>query len=181
MNDGKVTYLSLTYKTVVVHTVTYVVVGLLAFTLLDYRRLLAEPSLRTLLRRTDDPWVMAGPLFQPLRGLLFALAFYPLREVLFGQRYGWLVLWLELVVLGILSTFGPVPGSVEGLVYTVWPLWAQMIGLPEVLVQSLALSAVLYYWVNHPDKRWLSWALGVVFLVALLLPVVGLLSGRGAR
>ncbi len=29
---------------------------------------------------------MAGPLFQPIRGLLFAIAFFPLRSVLFGQR-----------------------------------------------------------------------------------------------
>src|SRR5215831_13182650 len=102
MTHGRLSLLTLTVKTVTVHTVTYSLVGLLAFTVLDYGRLFAEPHMKAVMRQTDDPWVMAGPLFQPVRGLLFALAFYPLREVLFSRKGGWLVLWLELVILGIL-------------------------------------------------------------------------------
>src|SRR5215472_16415488 len=149
MKDRQPSCLTVVLKTVVVHTVTYFVIGFLAFTLLNYQRLYAEPPLNTLMRQTNNPWVMAGPLFQPIRGLLFGLAFYPLREVLFGKAHGWLILWVELVVLGIVSPFGPSPGSVEGMIYTVWPLRSHLIGLPEVLLQSLALSAVLYYWMNH--------------------------------
>jgi hypothetical protein len=29
------------------------------------------------MRPITDSWVMAGPLFQPVRGLIFALVFYP--------------------------------------------------------------------------------------------------------
>jgi hypothetical protein len=83
---------------------------------------------------------------------LFALAFYPLKEIVFGKAKGWLVLWLELSVLGILSPFGPSPGSVEGMIYTAWPLNLHVIGLPEVLLQSLALSVILHYWVSRPDR-----------------------------
>jgi hypothetical protein len=99
MADGKVSLVILTLKTVTVHTVTYSLVGFLAFTVLDYGRLFAEPPMKVVMRQTDDPWVMAGPLFQPVRGLLFAMAFYPLRDVLFGRKGGWLVMWLELAVL----------------------------------------------------------------------------------
>jgi hypothetical protein len=121
---------------------------------------------------------MAGPLFQPIRGLLFALAFYPLREILFGEARGWLVLWLELTVLGILSPFGPSPGSAEEIIYTSWPLNLHLIGLPEVLLQSLALSVILHYWVNRLDHHWVNWVLGVAFVLVLLFPVLGLLSRR---
>jgi hypothetical protein len=106
MMDRNHSFVTLTVKTVTVHTVTYFFVGLLAFFVLDYRRWFAEPQMKAVMRPTDDPWVMAGPLLQPIRGLLFALAFYPLREVLFARKAGWLVLWLELVILGILSPFG---------------------------------------------------------------------------
>jgi hypothetical protein len=34
------------------------------------------------MRPMTDPLVIAGPLFQPLRGLVFALVFYPLRDCL---------------------------------------------------------------------------------------------------
>src|SRR5262245_49864224 len=103
----------LTVKTIAVHTVTYFVMGLIAFNLFDYAGLFAQPGLAGFFRQTDDPVIAAGPLLQPIRGALFALALYPLREIIFGRRYGWLILWWLLVALGILSTFGPSPGSVE--------------------------------------------------------------------
>ena len=129
------------------------------------------------MRQTNEPIVMAGPLFQPIRGFLFAVAFYPLRSVLFGQKNGWLAMWLVLVMVGILSTFGPSPGSVEGMIYTVFPIRLQLFGMSEVLLQSLLLSTILCHWVNHPEKRWLNWLFGVAFFLVLLLPTLGLLLG----
>src|SRR5687768_1752728 len=154
----------LTLKTVVVHTITYFVAGFLAYTLGGYEKTFSQPPLSYLMRPTSDPWVMAGPLFQPVRGVVFGLAFYPLRNVLFARPRGWLTLWWLLLALGVLSTFGPAPGSVEGLIYTIIPPLDQILGLWEVLLQSLLLSGILFYWVNHPEKRWLNWTLGAVFL-----------------
>jgi hypothetical protein len=181
MAEGKVSLVTLMVKTVAAHTVTYSLVGFLAFTVLDYGRLFAEPHMKVVMRQTDDPWVMAGPLFQPVRGLLFAVAFYPLRGILFSRKDGWLVLWLELVILGILSPFGAAPGSVEGMIYTIWPVRSHVIGLPEVLLQSLLLSVVLCYWVRHPEQKWLSWTLGILLVLVLLLPALGLITRVGSE
>jgi hypothetical protein len=70
------------------------------------------------MRQMNDPLVMAGPLFQPLRGLVFATVFYPLRERLFCRRDGWLVMSWILIGVGILSTFSAATGSIEGMIYT---------------------------------------------------------------
>ena len=172
----RLTLSSLTVKTVVVHTVTYFVAGILAYTLGGYEKTFAQPPLSYFMRPTSDRLVMAGPLFQPLRGIIFALAFYPLRSVLFGERRGWLILWWLLLALGVLNTFGPAAGSVEGLIYTVIPPLTQMRGLWEVLLQSFLFSGVLFHWVNHPEKRWLNWTLGIAFGIVLVLPVLGLLT-----
>jgi hypothetical protein len=165
----------LTLKTVVVHTITYFVAGFLAYTLGGYEKTFSEPPLSYLMRPTSDPWVMAGPLLQPVRGVVFALAFYPFRNVLFGRRRGWLTLWWLLLALGVLSTFGPAPGSVEGLIYTIIPPMAQILGLWEVLLQSLLFSVILFYWVAHPGKPWLDWTLGIAFAIVMILPLLGLL------
>jgi hypothetical protein len=178
MPPGRPSLGEVVFKTMVTHTVTYFLIGLAAFWSFDYARKFAEPGVRSLMRQTHEPVVMAGPLFQPIRGLLFGLAFYLLREPLFAVRAGWLVLWLVLVVVGILGTFGPAPGSVEGMVYTTLPLRFHLQSLPEIVVQALALAALLWYWVNHPAKRWLTWSLGAAFVAALLLPALGLLAGR---
>lgn len=87
-------------------------IGLSAFFIFDYSTQFAETDLRLLMRPTTHPLVMAGPLFQPIRGFLFGIAFFLLRDFLFGKPRGWLTLWIVLVIIGILSTFGPAPGSI---------------------------------------------------------------------
>lgn len=168
-------FLQLAAKAIVAHTITYFLMGLLAATFLDYAARFARPEMACWMRPVSDPLVMAGPLFQPIRGLIFALVFYPLRESLFGKRNGWLVMWWTLVGLGILSTFGPPPASIEGMIYTIIPIADQLTGLLEVVPQALLLSVILFYWINHPEKRWLNWVLGTVFFLVLLLTALGLL------
>lgn len=163
-------------KAVMVHTVSYFLVGILALWLFDYRELYASPDMAALMRQTSDPLVMAGPVLQPLRGVVFALAIYPLREIVFTGPRGWLVLWWLFVALGIVSTFGPTPGSIEGLIYTVIPVPRQLLGLVEVGLQSLLLAFGLVYWVNHPEQRWFGRFVTVAFVLAILLPLAGLLA-----
>jgi hypothetical protein len=177
VSDRQVRFAQLAMATIVVHSVTYFVVGLLALWLFDYGALFAESDMAGVMRPTTHPLVMAGPLFQPLRGLVFALAVYPLREIVFARTRGWLVLWGLFVALGIISTFGPAPGSIEGLIYTVISVPHQLRGLIEVIVQSLLLAFGVVYLVNHPQKRWLQWLMIVAFAVVMLLPLAGLLAG----
>ncbi|NIM48043.1 MAG: hypothetical protein GTN78_00570 [Gemmatimonadales bacterium] len=177
MSNQHPRFSQLAITTIVVHTVTYSVVGILAFWLFDYGELYARPDLAGLMRQTNDPIIMAGPAFQPLRGLVFALAIYPLREIVFARPRGWLVLWGLFVALGIVSTFGPAPGSIEGLIYTVVSVPHQLLGLVEVVVQALLLAFGVVYGVNHPEKHWLNRLMIVVFALLILLPLAGLLAG----
>ena len=175
MNTKKSSLAGLAWKSLILHTVTYFLAGLIAANLFHYEGLFAIPSMAGFMRPYNSVWVMLGPLFQPLRGILFALAFYPLRENLFNRKYGWLTIWGLLVIIGILSTYGPTPGSIEGMLYTQVPLWAHLRGLPEVLLQSFAYSLALHYWINHPGKRWIAWVLVVMFCILMAFPILGLL------
>lgn len=174
VNRGMVSFTDLSIKTIVVHTATYFIMGLLAMQFLDYAHQFAQPGLQTYMRPLSDPLVAAGPLFQPIRGLLFAIAFYPLREILFFRKKGWAVMWLLLVTLGILSTFGPSPGSIEGVIYTSRPLQLQVFGLPEVILQSLFLSAILCYWITHPQNKRLAFSMWILFAAALAASILGI-------
>jgi hypothetical protein len=180
VNSKPCTFWEVVIKTVVTHTVTYFLVGLLTFTALDYARKFSETDLKLLMRPTSDRMVMAGPLFQPIRGLLFGVVLFWLREPLFGAKHGWLVLWALLVVVGVVGTFGPAPGSLEGLIYSKLSLKSHMLALPEIILQPLLLAVVLEYWVRHPEKKWMNWCLGIAFALAMLLPILGLLTNREA-
>ena len=177
MDKPQPRFLPLALKTIVSHSITYFVMGALAAHFLNYAAAMARPD--SGMRQITDPWVIAGPLFQPLRGLVFALVFYPLRECLFGRKYGWLLMGWMLIALGILSTFGPASGSIEGMIYTPVPIRFQLRGGLEVVPQALLLSALLCYWVNHPEKKWLNWLLGIIFFVLMTMPVLALLMRKG--
>ena len=181
MNENRITLINLTLKAIVAHTITYFLVGLVAFNIFNYAADFAQPEMSTWMRQTNEPIIALGPALQPIRGILFALAFYPLREVLFKRKNGWLITWWLLVSLGILSTFGPAPSSVEGMIYTTLPIRDQLSGgLLEILTQSFLFSALLYYWVNNPEKRWMNWLLGIVFGLVVLMSIMGYLVASGS-
>jgi hypothetical protein len=177
MQPTRPTFSETVIKTIIVHTVTYFIMGVVAFTLLDYSSLYSGAGVSGFLRPTSDRLVMAGPLFQPLRGLLFGAILYLLREPFFHRRNGWLTLWATLVVIGIFGTSVAGPGSLEGVVYTTVPLSFHLKNLPEVIIQTFLFSGMISYWINHPEKKWLNWVLGVVFFLVLLFPALGVLLG----
>jgi hypothetical protein len=174
MEQPSLRFRDLAAKTMVCHTISYFTMGVLASHFLHYAEEFDKPGSGML--PVTSPWVMAGPLFQPIRGLIFASVFWPVRTCLFGRKNGWMVMSWMLVAIGILSTFAAASGSVEGMIYTPSPALAQTRGWLEVAPQALLLSALLCYWIGHPGRKWLSRLLGTVFFVMMALPVLGLLS-----
>jgi hypothetical protein len=177
IHDSGPRFAGLALKAIVVHSITYFIMGALAAHFLNYAASFAAPG--SGMRPMTSSWVMAGPLFQPIRGVVFATVFYMLRGSLFGQRFGWLRMSWMLIAIGILSTFGPASGSLEAMVYTPVPILAQMRGWLEVVPQAMLLSALLCYWVNHPAKKWLNWLLGTVFVLMMAMSILGLLMRKG--
>ena len=163
-------------KSAVAHTVSYFLVGWLASSWLDYGQWFAESRLHCFMRPISDPMVMAGPLFQPLRGALFGAVFYGIRASGLRSSRGWLTMWLLLVALGIVNTFGPTAGSIEGVVFTTLSWSDHVRGLPEVVLQSLLLSLLVFYWLRAPQTRWWNRTLGAAFVASIALPILGLLA-----
>lgn len=175
----KPTFLSITLKTTLTHTVTYFLMGLAALLLLGYADKYADPSVAVLMRQTTDPLVAAGPLFQVIRGALFGIVVFLLRDLVLERKNGWLTLWAVLVIVGVISPFGAAPASIEGMTYTTLPLWFHISGLPEILLQSLLLAGIATWWINHPQNKWMGWLMGVIFVIILLLGTAGVLAGLG--
>ncbi len=176
MEHPQIRFPALAAKTMVSHTLTYFLMGALAYHFFNYAATMNQSG--SGMHPTTSVWVMLGPLLQPIRGMVFALVFWPFRESLFGKKNGWLLMGWMLVGLGILGTFGAPGGSLEGLIYTTTPVLIQLRGLLEVVPQALLLSALLCFWMKHPEKKWLNVLLGIVFFIVMALPVIGLLARR---
>ena len=168
-------------KTAVVHTVTYFMAGVAAYTLFDYPDLLANTALGTNFRPLSHPMVLAGPLLQPIRGAVFGWVFYLLRGPFFG-RNGWLIMWATLFVFGVFGTFAAPAGSIEGAIYLTIPLWLHFATLPEITIQPLLLSFFVFQWVTHPEKKWLGRAFWVAFFAVASVSALAFVAGlRGAE
>jgi hypothetical protein len=159
------------------HIVTYFVAGVLAYTLLDYRGLFSSAQFACYMRPIDSRWVAAGPALQVIRGVIFAMALYPFRHVFLDAARGWLPLWGLLVGLAVLSTAGPCPGSVEGMIYTQVPALSQLRGLPEVMAQTLVFSWLLVGWYRRPHRAW-GLVIGTLAVLGVLMSLAGALLPR---
>jgi hypothetical protein len=120
MQDSQHRFLPLAARTVVCHTLTYFVMGALAYHFLHYADFINDPRSGT--KPASSLWVLLGAPLQVFRGILFASVFYPLRGRLFGNRNGWLLMAWMLIGIGILGTFAAPAGSLEGFIYTTTPV-----------------------------------------------------------
>src|SRR6185369_11999582 len=103
MQDSRVRFLTLAAKTVVCHTITYFIMGFLAFKFLHYADVINRAD--SGMKPTTSLWVTLGAPLQVLRGVLFAAVFYPFRERFFGRKDRWLLMSWVLIGIGILGTF----------------------------------------------------------------------------
>jgi hypothetical protein len=166
-------------RTTACHVVTYFIFGAIAFYAFDYATAFASANLSCYMLPTSSKWVALGPALQVFRGLIFALALYPFRRVFLESRRGWLSLWGLLLGLSILSSAGPSPGSVEGLIYTRIPWLDQLVGLREVVAQTLAFSYLLVAWYQRPRRAWGA-VIGVLAVLAILLSIAGAVAPQPA-
>lgn len=150
---GIKTFLSFIYKVMVVHTLTYFMFGFIMSNLFNYKELFELDIIKDFMRPLNSPYVFAGPFLQPIRGLLFAIGLWPLRSIIFERKYGWLILWNLFIMIGILGTAAAAPGSMEGVIYSKLPIYFHLIGLPEMVLQTLTFSLILIWWVNRPAKQ----------------------------
>jgi len=167
---------SILYRTIISHTVTYFAAGIAASILLGYSARMIRPDIAPIIRKISDPILTASPLFQPFRAALLAIVFYLLRDVLFRNRKGWLILWCLLVVVGVLAPFSACWGGLEGMIFFNLPIKDHIAGWPEVFSQTLFFSVILTCWVNHPNSKRLGVIMLAGFILTMLLPVMALLK-----
>jgi hypothetical protein len=138
-------------KSILVHTITYFIFGLILSNFFDYQSLFEKEIIRDFMRGYDSPLIMLGPFLQPVRGFIFALGIWPIRSIIFEKKTGWAILWNIIIVFGIISTPSAAPASIEGMIYSKLPLWYHFIGYPEILLQTLVYSLWLFFWIRKKN------------------------------
>lgn len=134
-------FLAFALRVIIAHTLTYFIIGMIMSNVFDYREVFKREIIRDYMLPMDQHNILGGPYMQPLRGLIFAIGLWPLRSFLVEKKRGWLILWGLIVTIGILSTPAASPSSIEGMLYTKIPMWYHLMGLPEIMLQTLVFGS----------------------------------------
>lgn len=134
--------ISFIIKVMAIHTLTYILSGIIFKSVFDYDTLFQLDGVRTYMKNLNTNAVAIGPIIQILRGILLGLVLLPFRTVIYS-KLGWFYLWSLLIIVGVISPYGAAPGTIEGVVYTTIPLKFHLTMLPEIIVQTLVFSILV--------------------------------------
>jgi hypothetical protein len=143
------------------HVITYFLAGAIAYPLLTQGYYVGpHPIFKIFLRTEAEPelWGHAVTWFLPaqfLRGLLMAAALYPFLDTLMSWSFRKRFLSISglYIVFGFWAAAVAAPGTIEGMVY-MRPVFTPMVHLkvqPEVILQGLALGAIVALWMGPPS------------------------------
>jgi hypothetical protein len=143
-------------KVIVAHTVTYFVVGAVAYQWLTKQFYEGDHAVFASFMRTPaepEIWRHVMQWFLPaqiLRGFVLAAVLYPLFDTMAGwsrMKRFWTLAGLYLWI-GFWAATTAAPGTIEGLVYNrpEITLCAHLTVQPEIVIQGLALAAWLARW-----------------------------------
>jgi hypothetical protein len=133
-------------KVILAHFITYMACGMLFMTLLNYENYIELIGFKSM-DELNPLMIMLG---QIVRGILLGFVVWWIKDSIIGKKHGWFKLWAILVIVGIISTYGPAPGSIEGFIYLDnshledVPLRMNL-SILEVLVQPLLFSIIVTY------------------------------------
>ncbi len=138
-------------KVMAIHVLTYCICGFAFLLIFQYQSTMTSVGMRD----TNSLIVGMAPLFQILRGLLFGIVLWLLRDSFVGKKYGWLIIWIVVTVIGIINTPAPAPCSIEYFIYyepTTTAMNLEIGGTLEIFTQTLLFS-ILSYLAVKPFSR----------------------------
>ena len=138
-------------KVMVIHVLTYIACGMLSMALFDYQSSVSQIGMRD----TNSLIVGLAPIFQILRGCLFGVVLWIVRDAFLSKKNGWLIIWIMILIFGVFNTPATSPGSIEYFIYCepvsgAWEI--ELGGLIEILVQTFLFSILSFYFVKPRTK-----------------------------
>ena len=90
---------------------------------------------------------------QILRGLAFALVFYPFYNVIFENVRGRIIMFGAMWGVALFGSVEPQPGSIEGIIYTTISFTEHLYVLLAVAAQMLLFVWLFFKWETFSQKR----------------------------
>ena len=141
-----------TIRFILVHVITYIFIGVVFMNLQNYASAFVTMDAFANFRSLDSTIVRLAPVFQIFRGAFFAFILYPFYNTLIKSDYAWVKMFFLIWGFSLIGSVAPIPGSIEGMIYTKMSLAEHLIGIPEVTVQIFIFSWFFVKWENRTER-----------------------------
>jgi hypothetical protein len=151
------------------HTISYFIAGIIAVIFFNYQDWWASEYISAFYRDFESPIVaLGGGFLQIFRGIIVALILLPLRKTFFEEKYGLLKLALIIFGFSIVSTYGAVITSFEGIIYLKVPFIYHIRGIPEGLIWLSLFIGILHISIKYSHRKIVT-ILSIVLVVLIAL------------
>ncbi len=141
----------------ILHVITYFFVGVLFYQMQGYQASLDSMEIFTMWRDLNDPMVAIGvftgtTVGQVFRGLALAVFLLPFRSPYTDKKSGGVLLFSTMWGLTFLTAVGIISWMVDSLIGEA-SLGVLLVGSPEVTVQMIVFSMLLYRWESRKKRK----------------------------
>jgi hypothetical protein len=141
-----------TIRFILVHVISYIFIGVVFMNLQNYASAFITMEGFSNFRSLDSTIVRLAPVFQIFRGAFFAFILYPFYDKIIKSDYAWVKLFFLIWGFSFIGSVAPIPGSIEGMIYTKTSLAEHLIGIPEVTIQIFVFSWFFVKWENRTER-----------------------------
>jgi len=162
------------------HTISYFIAGIIGMTLFNYQEWWSSEYMSAFYRDIDSPIVaLGGGFLQIFRGIIVALILLPLRKTFFEEKFGLLKLALIVFGFSIVSTYGAVITSFEGLIYLKVPVIYHIRGIPEGLVWLSLFIGILFISIKYSHKKIVTILSIIIVALIAIMTIMGYFGAMG--
>ena len=161
------------------HTISYFIAGIIAMAFFDYREWWSSEYISSFYRDIESPIVALGSGLQIFRGIIVALILLPLRKTFFEEKFGLLKLALIVFGFSIVSTYGAVITSFEGLIYLKVPFIYHIKGIPEGLIWLSLFIGILFISIKYSHKKIVTILSIIIVALIVLMTTIGYFGAMG--
>lgn len=127
-----------------IHIITYSIVAIIFLLTQEVLPIINRVALE--FYKPYRPFSFTVVFAEVIRGAILSFILYPFYDQLVKGKHGWLVLFAALWGLVILGSLEPLPGSIEGIIYTKTTLIEHVMVMFAGAVQVLLFSWLFLGW-----------------------------------
>ena len=162
------------------HTISYFIAGAISMVLFNYQEWWTSEYMSAFYRDIESPIVaLGGGFLQIFRGIIVALILLPLRKTFFEEKFGLLKLALIVFGFSIVSTYGAVITSFEGLIYLKVPFIYHIRGIPEGLIWLSLFIGILFISIKYSHKKIVTILSIIIVALITLMSIMGYFGAMG--